>query len=158
MITGLRADVCLGLLAAAVICLAVGCSRDPDPGLGDETHLIVFSSRNLQTGRFEAFKIEDPAFLERLRAAFLEDLTRPGENSRVSIAMSVNHVLTFHDSEGNVAVFAIKGDRFILVNRRRFYADGTIAVLKDAHAKGAAQPISSERARHLAPELGNYLD
>ena len=139
----------VGLLLASAICCSVGCYRGASQTVGNNTDMIVFTSR-MKTGRFEAFKIEDQAVIERTRKALQEDLRRPDKLSgRVEMGLSVNHVLVLRDKDGGITQFKILGDDYLLVESTRYPAERTIEVLKNARADEIAHAIDAEEARRL---------
>jgi len=137
-----------GFLMASAICFSVGCNGGASQTVGNNTDMIVFTNR-MKTGRFQAFKIEDQAVIERTRKALQEDLRRPDKLSNLGLGMSVNHLLVLRDKDGTFTSFEILGDEYLLVESTRYPAQRTIEVLKDARAGGAAHPISAEEARGL---------
>lgn len=120
--------------------------------------MIVFASRSLDTGKFHAFEIDDPVVVEKARQAVEEDLKHLDKRSGLGLGMSVNHVLVLRDKDGNTTSFEILGDEFILVDSKRYQAERTIEVLKNARAGGGAVPIDPEQAKRLAPCVQGYLE
>ncbi len=151
-----------GIMLVATLLVCAGCGEgcnDSSPGpLIKDTQVVVLASRNLETGRFEAFEIRDKAMIEQAKSALMQDLRHPDQHSKSGLGMSVNHVLAFCSADGETAVYELLGDQFILSNSTRYPAQQTIAVLKAAKSQGKAVAITSEQARHLAPDLGGYLE
>ena len=119
--------------------------------------MIVLASRNLETGRFEAFEITDKTLIERARSALREDLRYPDHRSHLGLGMSVNHALAFRSADGEAVVYKILGDRFIVSGSKRYPAKQIAAVLKAAHSQGKAAAITADKARSLVPALSGYL-
>ena len=152
-----RIRLLFGLLVAAVVCWGCGCNGNSSSTVDKDANMIVVISRSLDTGKFQAFEIDDPVVVGKARQAVQEDLKHPDKRSNIGLGMSVNHVLVLRDKEGNTTSFEILGDEFIVVDSKRYQAQRTIEVLKYARAGGAAVPIGPEQAKRLAPCVQGYL-
>ncbi|MFP4140767.1 MAG: hypothetical protein ACLFVY_09400 [Phycisphaerae bacterium] len=140
------------------ICSNVACNGGESPVVGDKTDVIVFVTRRLDTGMFEAYKAEDQAFIEKVRKALQEDLKQPDRRSGDGLGMSVNHVLVFRNKNGETTSFEILGDEFLVVDSTRYSAQETIRSLKNARAEEALHAISADEARRLVPsKVDGYL-
>jgi hypothetical protein len=135
-----------GLLMTPAICCMVGCSPSASHMVGDNTDIIVFVAGD------GAYKIEDRAFIERMRKALQEDLRRPDKNwRRETIGVGASHVLVLRDKDGETTAFDILGNKFFVVENIRYRAQRTVEVLRAARADGAAHAISADEARRLVP-------
>lgn len=149
--------IVLGFLTAVTICLGCKCNRGASSAVSKDISTSVLLSRNLETGRFQAFVMKDQAVLKQLRDALQQDLTHSDGQSWVELGMSVNHVLALRSKDGKTSLFKILGDHFIVVDSIRYPAERTLAVWNDARLDGAACAISPEDAKRLAPALNGYL-
>ena len=145
------------MITTVAICAGCGCNDGAPPTVSKDIRSIVLVSRSLDTGRFQAFEIKDQAFVERARLALHEDLMHADERSGLGLGMSVNHVLIFRDKDGNTSLYKILGDEFIVVDSTRYSAQRIVTVLREAHTAGAANAISPEQAKLLAPAVDGYL-
>ncbi len=120
--------------------------------------MMVLASRNLTTGRFEAFQVTDKTLVEQAQSALRSDLLQRDKNWQTGLGMSVNHVLVFRDQNGDAELYTILGDHFIVLDNVRYPSRHTITVIRAARDEGKAVAISNESARSLVPELSRYLD
>ena len=144
------------LLTGMAVCPGCRCHNTPRI-VGQSIRVVVLADRRLPTGEFEAFEIKDRALILRAQSALEEDLQHPDKDSKWGLTMSVNHMLVFCGTDGAEYVFHILGDHYIVFDSRRYLARNTMAVIRAAHAEGAAVPISAEQAHLITPALDSDL-
>jgi hypothetical protein len=149
-----RSCLLAGLLIPFIImCCGFGCHAPPT--IDKDANMVVVVSRSLPSGKLQAFKIDDPGVVEKMRQAVQEDLRHP-DNPKIDRPISVNHILVFRNKDGNTTSFSILGDHFIVVDSRRYDAKRTIGVLRNAHHNGTVVPIDAEEAKRLVPDMRDY--
>jgi hypothetical protein len=140
------------LMILAIYCMVVY-NPSASHTVGDNTDMIVFVDLMGDENRpyQQAYKIEDRAFIERMRKALQEDLRRPEKNWRQRMGLGASHALVLRDKDGKTTEFDILGNTFLVVEKIRYPAQRTMEVLRAARADGAAHAISADEARPLVP-------
>ncbi len=118
----------LSLALVLGICLISGCSDSPP----ESASRVVYIQRELSSGDFWPYAINDRKAIDRLRVAILDDMNAPKPPRHMRPKSSVNHVVLFcKPDDTTVFKCLLQGNSYLLVGEERYYCRATIDCLRD---------------------------
>ena len=147
-----------GLWVVALLgCLVCSCDDDRPEFRAEDVQSILWTYRDLNTGRFAALEIKDPVWIAECLVALKETLDTRDPNSGYGLGISVNNVVLFR-TEGGDRLYTILGNEYLVKGSTRYLAKPLYSVLERCKADGDANPISHQQAREMSPELRQWVD
>ena len=148
-------------LHACVVCLVVtalvvyfaGCAEKP-PDVPEKAHSLIYITRELPSGRFIGYVVEDPGDAKTILITIQQDFQGKRRDPSIQYPLSTNHILLFCDEQGKVvAKYNIDGDHWIWANDDRYLCQHSLPAIRALVKSGRAKRISPYELRQRYPSV-----